>query len=167
MASRAGGSTSCWSDIGRAATRPWSHAHGARTPPPPRPVRRSKPRSSSSALSSARRLTTRVPRPPSTLPRLTPRPASRPAPPAASSLLSDNAAVFTGRSRRGKVLLELELARLGIQHKHSSTYHPQTCGKVERLHQTLKRFLAKQPAPASISDLQRQLDAFRDYYNQR
>jgi len=84
-----------------------------------------------------------------------------------ASLLSDNAAVFTGRSRRGKVLLELELARLGIQHKHSSTYHPQTCGKVERLHQTLKRFLAKQPAPASISDLQRQLDAFRDYYNQR
>ena len=65
------------------------------------------------------------------------------------------------------MLLELELARLGIQHKHSSTYHPQTCGKVERLHQTLKRFLAKQPAPASISDLQRQLDAFRDYYNQR
>jgi transposase InsO family protein len=82
-----------------------------------------------------------------------------------ASLLSDNAAVFTGRSRRGKVMLELELARLGVQQKHSSTYHPQTCGKVERLHQTLKRFLAKQPAPASLADLQRQLDAFRDYYN--
>lgn len=82
-----------------------------------------------------------------------------------ASLLSDNAAVFTGRSRRGKVMLELELERLGVQQKHSSTYHPQTCGKVERLHQTLKRFLAKQPAPASLSDLQRQLDAFRDYYN--
>jgi transposase InsO family protein len=64
-----------------------------------------------------------------------------------ASLLSDNAAVFTGRARRGKVLLELELARLGVQHKHSSTYHPQTCGKVERLHQTLKRFLTKQPPP--------------------
>jgi len=84
-----------------------------------------------------------------------------------ASLLSDNAAVFTGRSRRGKVMLELELARLGVQHKHSSTYHPQTCGKVERLHQTLKRFLARQPAPASLADLQRQLDAFRDYYNHR
>jgi len=47
-----------------------------------------------------------------------------------ASLLSDNAAVFTGRSRRGKVLLELELARLGVEHKHSSPYHPQTCGKV-------------------------------------
>jgi transposase InsO family protein len=84
-----------------------------------------------------------------------------------ASLLSDNAAVFSGRSRRGKVMLELELARLGVRHKHSSTYHPQTCGKVERLHQTLKRFLARQPAPASLADLQRQLDAFRDYYNYR
>jgi transposase InsO family protein len=84
-----------------------------------------------------------------------------------ASLLSDNAAVFTGRSRRGKVLLELELARLGVQHKHSSTYHPQTCGKVERLHQTLKRFLAKQPAPATLAELQGQLDAFRAYYNHR
>jgi transposase InsO family protein len=49
-----------------------------------------------------------------------------------ASLLSDNGAVFTGRSRRGKVLLELELERLGIQIKHSTPYHPQTCGKVER-----------------------------------
>jgi transposase InsO family protein len=84
-----------------------------------------------------------------------------------ASLLSDNAAVFTGRFRRGTVLLEHELARLGIQHKHSSPYHPQTCGKVERLHQTLKRFLAKQAAAASLAELQLQLDAFRAYYNQR
>ena len=82
-----------------------------------------------------------------------------------ASLLSDNAAVFTARSRRGKVLLELELARLGIEHKHSSPYHPQTCGKVERLHQTLKRFLAKQPPATSLAELQQQLDAFRAYYN--
>jgi len=40
-----------------------------------------------------------------------------------ASLLSDNAAVFTGRTRRGKVLLELELERLGIVFKHSTPYH--------------------------------------------
>ena len=84
-----------------------------------------------------------------------------------ASLLSDNAAVFTGRTRRGKVLLELELERLGIQVKHSTPNHPQTCGKVERFHQTLKRFLARQPLPASLAELQFQLDAFRDYYNSR
>jgi transposase InsO family protein len=84
-----------------------------------------------------------------------------------ASLLSDNAAVFTGRSRRGKVLLELELERLGIVFKHSTPYHPQTCGKVERFHQTLKRFLRKQPPARSIAELQFQLDAFRDYYNSK
>jgi len=84
-----------------------------------------------------------------------------------ASLLSDNAAVFTGRSRRGRVILELELERLGIVFKHSTPYHPQTCGKVERFHQTLKRFLQKQPAASSLAELQWQLDVFRGYYNNR
>ena len=84
-----------------------------------------------------------------------------------ASLLSDNAAVFSGSSRRGKVALELELESRGIEVKHSTPYHPQTCGKVERLHQTLKQFLAKQPPAASLAVLQAQLDAFRQYYNQR
>jgi len=82
-----------------------------------------------------------------------------------ASLLSDNGAVFTGKSRRGKVLLELELERLGIVFKHSTPYHPQTCGKVERFHQTVKRFLRKQSAAGSLAELQFQLDTFRDYYN--
>ena len=83
-----------------------------------------------------------------------------------ASLLTDNAAVFSGRSRKGRVLLESELDRLGIVSKHSTPYHPQTCGKVERLHQSLKRFLAHQPPANSLGDLQAQLDAFRLYYNQ-
>src|SRR5438874_3263362 len=65
----------------------------------------------------------------------------------------------------GKVLFESELERLGIQFKNSRPYHPQTLGKVERLHQTLKRYLAKQPPAATLSELQAQLDAFRHYYN--
>jgi transposase InsO family protein len=81
--------------------------------------------------------------------------------------LSDNAAVFSGRSRRGRVALESELDRLGIQCVHSTPYHPQTCGKVERFHQTLKLFLAKQAAAQSLAHLQAQLDAFRTIYNQQ
>src|SRR6202011_5419957 len=84
-----------------------------------------------------------------------------------ASLLSDNAAVFTARSRGGKVLLELELERLGIESKHSTPYHPQTCGKVERFHQTLKRFLHHQASAENLAHLQLQLDAFRLYYNQQ
>jgi transposase InsO family protein len=84
-----------------------------------------------------------------------------------AALLTDNGAVFSGGSRRGKVLLESELERLGILAKHSTPYHPQTCGKVERFHQTLKRFLSRQTAPHSLAELQLQLDTFRAYYNQR
>ncbi len=85
--------------------------------------------------------------------------------PAAS--LTDNGAVFSGASRGGTVLWESELERLGVKVVHSTPYHPQTCGKVERFHQTVKRYLAKQPRPRTIAQLQAQLDTFRSYYNQR
>jgi len=82
-----------------------------------------------------------------------------------AALLSDNGAVFSGASRNGKVLIELELERLGIAGKHARPYHPQTCGKVERFHQTQKRWLAKQPAAATLEELHSQLDRFRLHYN--
>jgi transposase InsO family protein len=83
-----------------------------------------------------------------------------------ASLLSDNGAVFTGRYRRlGRVILEVTLNTRGIIFTHSRPYHPQTCGKVERFHQTLKRWLATQPPARSIAELQAQLDRFRRYYN--
>ena len=64
-----------------------------------------------------------------------------------ASVLSDNGAVFTGRYRRhGRVALEVTLTPRGIRFTHSRPYHPQTCGKVERFHQTL-RTLARHPAP--------------------
>jgi transposase InsO family protein len=83
-----------------------------------------------------------------------------------ASLLSDNGAVFTGRYRRlGRVTLEVTLNSRGIRFTHSRPYHPQTCGKVERFHQTLKRWLTNQPPAPSIAELQTQLDRFRGYYN--
>jgi len=83
-----------------------------------------------------------------------------------ASMLSDNGAVFTGKPRgRGRVALEIELAALHISFRHSRAYHPQTCGKVERFHQTLKKWLARQPAAVTITALQTQLDAFTRYYN--
>jgi hypothetical protein len=82
-----------------------------------------------------------------------------------ASLLTDNGAVFTAAPRGGQCAIELETARLGIASVHSRPYHPQTCGKVERFHQTLKRYLAKQPAATNIAELQVQLDTFSAYYN--
>jgi hypothetical protein len=52
----------------------------------------------------------------------------------------------------------------GVVLSRSRRYHPQT-GKVERFHQTLKNGLASQLDPATLTDLQQQLDQFRDYYN--
>jgi transposase InsO family protein len=83
-----------------------------------------------------------------------------------ASVLTDNAAVFTASYRGGgRCAIEIELAALGITFRHSSPYHPQTCGKVERFHQTLKRWLARQPSAPTVEALQAQLDWFRDYYN--
>ena len=84
------------------------------------------------------------------------------------SVLSDNGAVFTGVPRGGgRVALELELIHLGVSFRHSRPYHPQTCGKVERFHQTLKNWLMTRPAARSLRVLQRQLDTFCGYYNEQ
>ncbi len=81
-------------------------------------------------------------------------------------VLSDNGAIFTATPRRGgRVALEIELGSLGIRFSHSRAYHPQTCGKVERFHQTQKKWLAAQPPATTLAELQRQLDRFRRYYN--
>jgi transposase InsO family protein len=82
-----------------------------------------------------------------------------------ASLLTDNGAIFTAQSRNGTCAIELELIGLGIDYKHSRPYHPQTCGKVERFHQTLKRWLAHQPPATTVAELQTQLDRFHRYYN--
>lgn len=83
-----------------------------------------------------------------------------------ASVLSDNGAVFTGRYRgQGRVALEVTLHARGVAFSHSRPYHPQTCGKVERFHQTVKKWLASQPPAASVIQLQPQLDTFQAYYN--
>ncbi len=83
-----------------------------------------------------------------------------------AGVLTENAAIFPGKPRRGgRVALELELDALGVRFDHSRPRHPQTCGKVERFHQTQKKWLAAQPPAQTLADLQRQLDRFRRYYN--
>jgi hypothetical protein len=62
--------------------------------------------------------------------------------------------------------MQTELLALGIDYRHSRPYHPQTCGKVERFHQTMKSYLAEQPEAGSLAELQAQVDRFVAYYNE-
>ena len=83
------------------------------------------------------------------------------------SFLTDNGLIFTTYARHGVAgAFEMELAGLGIASKHSRPYHPQTCGKVERFHQTLKKFLKEQEDIETKKQLQAQLDRFVNYYNE-
>ena len=87
-----------------------------------------------------------------------------------ASTLTDNGMVFTTRfsgGRGGRNAFEAELRRLGVVQKNSRPNHPTTCGKVERFHQTLKRWLTAQPdQPETVAQLQALLDVFCDHYNQ-
>src|SRR5690625_3780868 len=82
-----------------------------------------------------------------------------------ASTLTDNGLVYTARFRSGKNAFEYLLATLGIKQKNGSPGHPQTQGKIERFHQTLKKWLTAQPRARTVEELQKQLDNFRAIYN--
>jgi Integrase core domain len=71
---------------------------------------------------------------------------------------SDNATAF-------KATLATALAPIGVIASHNRPYRPQGNGKIERFHQTLHKWLTKQPRAATIDELHQQLDQFRDFYN--
>ena len=81
------------------------------------------------------------------------------------STLSDNGPVYTSRFTGGRNGFEYLLANLGIRRGRPSQPYPNP-GKIERFHQTLKRWLAAQPAAATVAELQTQLDSFAGIYNQ-
>jgi transposase InsO family protein len=83
-----------------------------------------------------------------------------------AAILTDNGAIFTATPRRGgRTALQILLGDLGINYINSRPYHPQTCGKVERFHQTLKKRLTALPPAATIAELQHQINDFRTDYN--
>lgn len=57
------------------------------------------------------------------------------------------------------------LRTLGIRCVTSRGHHPQTCGKNERVHQTLHQWLRARPAATTIEDLQQLCDTFELAYN--
>ena len=81
-------------------------------------------------------------------------------------VMSDNGTCFTSRFLSGgEASFERDLRALGVRHIRSTPGHPQTCGKLERFHQTLKKWLRTQPLARTHAQLQRQLDHFVVFYN--
>ena len=57
------------------------------------------------------------------------------------------------------------MPRLGVEAITGKPYKPTTQGKNERFHQTLFRYLDKQPLADTLAELQAQVDAFDHIYN--
>jgi transposase InsO family protein len=66
----------------------------------------------------------------------------------------------------GLTRLAVELIRQGIRLYYSGIRHPQTQGKVERLHRSLKHRLEGWGRPGSMAESTAALAVFRDEYNQ-
>jgi putative transposase len=80
-------------------------------------------------------------------------------------LLSDNGAALNP-SRRGVLgQFVVHVMALGVEPITGKPYKPTTQGKNERFHQTLFRYLDKQPLASSLGELQAQIDAFDHIYN--
>ena len=84
-----------------------------------------------------------------------------------AATLTDDGAVYTSRFTGGRNGFEYLLAYLGVRQRNGAPGHPQTQGKIERFHQTLKRWLGQQPGARTLAELQAQLDAFRLAYDEQ
>lgn len=82
-------------------------------------------------------------------------------------VLSDNSLAFNGQRRGKVVVVEKNLRALGIRPITCRPHHPQTCGKNERGHSTLRKWLRAQPVAATLEQLQAQLDRYQTAYNNR
>jgi transposase InsO family protein len=82
-----------------------------------------------------------------------------------AATLTDNGSVYTSRFTHGHNDFERLIASLGVTQRNGHPGHPQTQGKIERFHRTLKLWLIGRRRPSTITEAQTQLDDFRVIYN--
>jgi transposase InsO family protein len=85
-------------------------------------------------------------------------------------IMSDNGAEFGSGSRSESVLktnpFKRLLHELGIKHRNTKPYKPQTNGKVERFWKTLNEDLIEDATYDSVDDFRKELFKYMIYYNE-
>jgi transposase InsO family protein len=84
-----------------------------------------------------------------------------------AEFLNDNGRAWISAAEFAPVVFQRNLAQAGVHQIHTAPYHPQTNGKVERFHQTQRRWLDARPPAGTIAQLQTLLDEFRVTYNEQ
>ena len=80
------------------------------------------------------------------------------------AVLSDNGAQFAG-FKKGYTQFERWLMDLDVLPIHGRIRHPQTQGKIERFHRTMKQELLNHTVIADIDDAEKKFHVWRDKYN--
>ncbi len=80
-------------------------------------------------------------------------------------ILADNGCPWGSCGNEAYTKLEVWLIRLGVNVSHSRVCHPQTLGKDERFHRTLKAEVLSQEIFTDLGQCQYRFDLWRDIYN--
>jgi transposase InsO family protein len=83
-----------------------------------------------------------------------------------AELLTDNGAEFASRNQPHEHPFEAMLGQLGIKHRYTRPYRPQTNGKVERFWRTLQDDLVEATTFNDIAQFDAELAQFLIYYNE-
>ena len=75
-------------------------------------------------------------------------------------IISDNGPQFLARDFKEFIRL------VGATHVRTSPYYPQSNGKIERWHGSLKSECIRPPCPASVEEARRRIQSYVDHYNQ-
>jgi transposase InsO family protein len=81
------------------------------------------------------------------------------------AILTDNGPPWGTSGAGGTTALEAWLIRLGVTLLHGRPYHPQTQGKIERLHATIQIEVTQHRSFADLAQAQRAIDCWRTDYN--
>ena len=81
------------------------------------------------------------------------------------AMLMDNGSPWGSDSAHPFTPLTVWLMQLGISVHHSRPYHPQTLGKLERFHRSLKSEVLTGRTFTDLPHCQRAFDTWRDFYN--